>query len=54
MKFSEFYLCFHNSCEINDNYFQAPMRNSVWCYYNELITGISIALEKYKKESDVV
>ena len=33
MKFSEFYLCFHNSCEIS----RTPMRNLFWCYYRWLI-----------------
>ena len=34
MKFSEFYLCFHISCEIYRHIFsQAPMRNCHWCYY---------------------
>ena len=28
------------------------MRNSLWCYYRQLI--ISIALEKCKKECDIV
>ena len=26
MKFSEFYLCFHNSCEIWHSFSQTPMR----------------------------
>ena len=33
MKFSEFYLCFYNSCEIGHLFSRAPMRNSLWCYY---------------------
>ena len=30
MKFSEVYLCFHNSCEIGHAFSRAPMRNSLW------------------------
>ena len=29
IKFSEFYLCFHNSCEIWHLFSRAPMRNIV-------------------------
>ena len=49
---SDFYLCFHNSCEIWHLFSWAPMRNSLWCYYRWLI--ISIALEKCKEECDIV
>ena len=52
MKFSEFYLYFHNSCEIWHLFSQAPMRNRLWCYYSQLV--ISIALEKCKKGCDTV
>ena len=52
MKFSEFYLCFLNSCEIWHLFSQAPMRNSLWCSYSQLV--ISMALEKCKKECDIV
>ena len=33
MKFSEFCICFHNSCEIGHSFSQTPMRNCLWCYY---------------------
>ena len=33
MKFSQFYLCFHNSSEIWYLSSQDPMRGSRWCYY---------------------
>ena len=52
VKFSGFYLCFHNSCEIWHLFSRAPMRNRLWCYYRQLI--ISIALEKCIKECDVL
>ena len=32
-KFSEFYLCFQNYCEIWHLFSQAPIRNSLGCYY---------------------
>ena len=32
MKFSEFYLCFHNPNEIWHSFSQAPIRNFLWCY----------------------
>ena len=48
MQFSEFYLFFHNSCEIWHLFSRALTRNSLWCYYRELITAI--ALEKCKKK----
>ena len=32
MKFSEFYLCFHDSCKIWHLFSRAPMRNCLWCY----------------------
>ena len=48
IKFSEVYLCFHNSCEIWHSFSWAPERNFLWCYYRRLIT--SLALEKCKKE----
>ena len=49
MKFSEFYLCFHNPCEILHLFSWAPMRNSLWCYYRQLI--ISTALENFKNKA---
>ena len=51
-KLSEFYLCFHNSCEIQHSVSQASMRNFLWCYYRWLITSLS--LEKCKKEDNFV
>ena len=33
LKFSENYLCFHNSWEIRHLFSRAPMSNSLWCYY---------------------
>ena len=30
--FKEFYLYFHNFCEIWHSFSQTPMRNSLWCY----------------------
>ena len=49
-KFSEFYLCFHSSCEIIWHSFsRAPMRNFLWCYYRWLTT--SLALKKCKKNA---
>ena len=47
MKFSEFYLSFHNSWEIWQSFSRTPMRNFLWCYYKWLIK--SLALEKCKK-----
>ena len=52
MKFSEFYLCFHNSCEIWHSFPRAPVRKFLWCYYRWLIVLItSLALEKCKKNA---
>ena len=48
MKFSEFYLCFHNSCEIWHSFSWASMRNSLWCYYRWLST--SLGLKNVKKD----
>ena len=48
MKFSELYLCFHNSCEIWRSFSRTPMRNFLWCSYRRLIT--SLGLGKCKKE----
>ena len=48
LKFSEFHLCFHNSCKIWHSFSRTPVRNFLWCYYRWLIT--SLALEKCKKE----
>ena len=53
MKFSEFFLCFHNSCEIWHSFSQTSMRNSLWCYYGWLIIT-SLALEKCKKECNIL
>ena len=50
MKFLEFYLCFHNSCEIWHSFSQTPIRNFLWCYYR-LIT--SLTHEKRKKECNI-
>ena len=52
MKFSEFYLCFHNSCELWHLFSRVPVRNCLWCYYRKLIT--SIALEKCKKNNAIL
>ena len=52
MKFSEYYLCFHNSCEIWHLFSRTPMKNFLWCYYRWLIT--SLALEKCKKECNIL
>ena len=49
MKFSEFYLCNHNSCEIWHSFSRTSMRNFLWCYYRWFIT--SLALEKCKKKN---
>ena len=49
VKISEFYLCFHNSCEIWHSLSQTPMRNFTWCYYRWLIT--SLGLKKCKKNA---
>ena len=51
MKFSEFYLCFHNRNEIWHSFSRAPIRNFLWCYYRYLIT--SLTLEKCKKNNAV-
>ena len=37
IKFSEFYLCFHNSYEIWNPFSRTPMRNFLWCYYTQSI-----------------
>ena len=47
MKFWEFYLCNHNSCEIWHSISRISMRNFLWCYYIWFIT--SLALPKCKK-----
>ena len=54
MKFSEFYLCFHNSREISHSFSRTPLRNFLLCYfsYRQLIT--SLALEKCKKERNIL
>ena len=44
----QFYLCFHNSCEIWHSVSATPMWNFLCCYYRWLIT--SLALEKCKQE----
>ena len=52
MKFLEFYLYNHNSCEIWHLFSWTSMRNFLWCYYRWFIT--SLALEKCKKECNVL
>ena len=52
MKFSEFFLRFHNSFEIWHSFSQTPMRNFLWCYYRRLI--ISLGLEKCNKECNIL
>ena len=52
MKFSEFYLCFHNSCEICHSFSRTSKRIILRCYYRWLIT--SLALEKYEKECTIL
>ena len=52
MKFSEFYLCFHNSCEFWHLFSRVPIRNCLWCYYRKLIT--SIALGNCKKNNAIL
>ena len=52
VKISEFYLCFHNSCEIWHSLSRTPMRNFLWCYYRWLIT--SLGLKKCKKECNIL
>ena len=52
MKFSEFYLCFHNSCEFWHLFSRVPIRNCLWCYYRKLIT--SIVLENCKKNNAIL
>ena len=54
VKFSEFYLCFHNSCEIWHLFSWAPIRNFLWCYYRQLITSTLLALEKCKKDCNIL
>ena len=50
IKFSEFYLCFHNSCEIWYSFSRAPIKNFLWCYYRWLITSHG----KCKKECNIL
>ena len=52
MKFSEFYLRFHNSCEIWHSFSQTPLRNFLWCYHRRLIT--SLGLENCRKECNIL
>ena len=52
MKFLEFYLYNHNSCDIWHLFSRTSMRNFLWCYYRWFIT--SLALEKCKKECNVL
>ena len=52
MKFSEFYLCNHNSCEILHSFSRTSMRNFLWCYYRWCIT--SLALEKRKLSFNII
>ena len=49
MKFSESYLCNHNSCEIWHSFSRTSMRNFLWCYYRWFIT--SYALDNFKKNT---
>ena len=48
---SEFYLCFHNSCEIWHSFSRIPIKNFLWYYYRWPIT--SLALEKCKKKNAI-
>ena len=52
IKFSEFFLCNHNSCEIWHLFSRTSMRNFLWCYYRWFIT--SLALEKCKKRMHAI
>ena len=52
MKFQEFHLRDHNSCEIWLSFSRTPMRNFLCCYYRWLIT--SLAFEKYEKECNIL
>ena len=52
MKFEEFYLCNHNSCEIWLSFSRNSMRNFLWYYYRWFVT--SLALEKCKKECNIL
>ena len=49
MKFSEFYLCNHNSCEIWHSFSRTSLRDFLWCYYRWFIT--SLAPEKVRKKA---
>ena len=51
IKISEFYLCFHNSCEIWHSLSWTPMRKFTWCYYRWLIT--SLGLKKNVKKNAI-
>ena len=42
MKFSELYVCFHNSWEIWHSFSRTAMRNFLWCYYRWLITSLGL------------
>ena len=52
MKFSGFYLCFHNSREIWHLFSRTPLRNFLWCYYRWLLT--SLGHEKCIKECNIL
>ena len=42
MKFTEIYLCFHNSSEMWHSFSRTPMRNFLWCYYRWLFTSLGL------------
>ena len=48
MKFSEFYLCFHNSLEILHLFSRAPVRESLWCLVLLFIYAILFKLFWFK------
>ena len=50
MKFSEFYLFFHNSCEIWHAFSRTPIRNVLWCYNRRQITSFK-PLKNVKKNA---
>ena len=51
MKFSEFYLCFHDSPKIWHLFSRTTLRNFLWCYYRWLRT--SLTLEKCTKRDAI-
>ena len=57
MKFSEFYLCFHNSCEIWHLFSRAPMRISIYTLsdlgdLSNLIGSLSRTIQQYSPPSE--